>query len=428
MDEPNAWRSWLEKTKTRGMALGVEATQRALRSLNLGEPTYETVHVAGSNGKGTTVATLSAALTATGIANLAFTSPHLVRVEERVRLNGVPVAASEFDVALATVKELEDRTGQALTFFEITFLVAAVLASRHDIKVLLLETGLGGRLDATRAAPANISVLTALSLEHTEVLGMSLVEIAREKAAIARPSRPLIARRPDTLEVQRAIEACAEHAGSPALNEAVEPAFLEWVEMEGTDGAFEEARRLAQAVWPHLKGTEKAAFPEIGAVHWPARMQRLPSPGRPEMSYLLDGAHNPSGMEKSCELLEKTLNAADEPWTLLIGSSPQSDMAAFLGPLRSLCEVRPPATVVVSVPQGGRYPGVDGAEMAQHLLDAGLPAARITATPAEAIAWLETQNNGVRCVLSIGSLYMQGNVLEALGATDDEALTVRAKV
>jgi len=428
MDEPHGLRWWLTETKSRGMALGVEATHRALNALNLGPPSYETVHVAGSNGKGTTVATLSAALTASEISNLSFTSPHLVRVEERVRLNGVPVSRDEFDRALAAVKAVEDSTNHPLTFFEVTFLVAAVVASRHDIRVLLLETGLGGRLDATRAATADISVVTALALEHTDVLGDDLTGIAREKAAIARPFQPLIARWPKEVEVKNAVETLAQRVGNPALGEQVGPALLEWVSMEEHDGAFEEAKRLSKAVWPHLKATEGTDFPPLEALHWPARMQRVASPGKDEMTYLLDGAHNPSGMVKSCEHLTKTFSETSESWGLLLGSSPQTDMTAFLSPLVSLTTVHAPSVVLVSVPQGGRYPGVEGNVMAGHLRALGVPVHRITATPAEAVAWFETQPTGIKTVLSIGSLYMQGNVLEALGATDDDALTVRAKV
>ena len=428
MDESNGLRLWLTETKSRGMALGVEATHRALNALKLGPPSYETVHVAGSNGKGTTVATLSAALTASGITNLSFTSPHLVRVEERVRLNGVPVSRDEFDRALATVKAVEDSLNHPLTFFEVTFLVASVVARRHDVRVVLLETGLGGRLDATRAPSANVSVVTALALEHTEVLGDTLTDIAREKAAIARPFQPLIARLPEDTEVQLAIETLAQRVGNPALGEPSGPALLEWVAMEENDGIFEEAKRLSKAVWPHLKATEGADFPPFEALHWPARMQRVPSPSKVGMTYLLDGAHNPSGMAKSCEHLIATLGESGEPWGLLLGSSPQTDMAAFLAPLVSLTNANPPSVVLVSVPQGGRYPGIDGPVLADYLRQLGVQVHRITTTPAEAVAWFETQPTDITTVLSIGSLYMQGNVLETLGATDDDALTVRAKV
>ena len=162
----NAWRSWLEDTKKRGMALGLANTQQALFELKLPSPNFETVHVAGSNGKGTTVATLSAALSACNVDHLAFTSPHLVRVEERIRINGRPVSSARFDEGLRRVHEMVERTGIHLTFFETTFLVAMVIADLEPVEVVLLETGLGGRLDATRVAGADIAVVTALSLIH----------------------------------------------------------------------------------------------------------------------------------------------------------------------------------------------------------------------------------------------------------------------
>ena len=123
------------------MALGLLNTQRALRELGLPPRDYETVHVAGSNGKGTVLATLSAAFSATGIAHLTFTSPHLVRVEERIRLNGYPVSNERFDRALVKVHEMVERSGLTLTFFETTFLIAMVVAAEEPIEVLMLETG-----------------------------------------------------------------------------------------------------------------------------------------------------------------------------------------------------------------------------------------------------------------------------------------------
>ena len=187
-------RAWLESTKSKGMALGLDNTAKAIAALELPSPTYETVHVAGSNGKGTTIATLGAALTAAGLPHIAFTSPHLVRVEERVRLNGTPIASATFDEALASVHAMATRTDIALTFFETTLLVALVVAADQQPEVMLLETGLGGRLDATRAVPADVAVITSLSLEHTDLLGDTLEAIAGEKAAIARPGKPLIVR------------------------------------------------------------------------------------------------------------------------------------------------------------------------------------------------------------------------------------------
>ena len=427
MVKHGALRDWLEATKQRGMALGLRNTYRALLALNAVPSKTEIVHVAGSNGKGTTVATLCAALTLCKVPNLCFTSPHLVRVEERIRHNGSPVHAHAFDGALQRVRDVAEHENLTLTFFEITFLVAMVLACELEVEVLVLETGLGGRLDATRVAPADVCVVTSLALEHTDVLGDTLDDIAREKAAIARPNRPLIVRRPQAQKVINAIENEAKHAGSQDLNEERKPAQLSWVDMEEGMTAAEEAMLLARAVWPILNASQHHPFPPFRGVNWPARMQRISSPRQPTLEFLLDGAHNPSGMEKSCAELKTIPEVIQGSWALLVGSTPQQRMTAMLQPLVDLCRAYPPTTVVVSVPQEGRYPGVEGEVLAQALSGMGLSVTKVVEEPKEAVIWFEQAGSSSSLVVSIGSLYMQGNILKALEA-DDEVLSIRAKV
>ena len=419
-------RAWLETTKHRGMALGLSNTHRALRELQLAPPAYETVHVAGSNGKGTTVATLSAALSSTGIDHLAFTSPHLVRVEERIRLNGRPVAAGRFDEGLRQVHAMVQRTEIQLTFFETTFLVAMVLADLEPIRVLLLETGLGGRLDATRVAAADVALVTALSLEHTDVLGDTLEAIAGEKAAIARPGRPLLVREVNHQGARARIERCAREAGMAGSDGATEPANLAYIGVAAGATYFEEASALAGAVWKQLACAEKIPFPHIRALRWPGRMHEVASVGQASMTYLLEGAHNPSGMEASCAQLQGQPKW-QEPWALLLGCTPQRDMKSMLKPLVNLCKAHPPVAVVLTEPQFGRYPGVPCEEIAAVLREDGLEITRAFSLPEDAIAWLETEAHGAKTVLSIGSLYLQGNVMVALEADDDEALAIVAK-
>lgn len=426
MVAPNLWRVWLESTKQRGMALGLSNTQSALRELNLSPPDFETVHVAGSNGKGTTIATLSAALSAASIDHLAFTSPHLVRVEERIRINGRPVSSARFDEGLSKVHEMVERTGIELTFFETTFLVAMVIADLEPVQALLLETGLGGRLDATRVASADVALVTALSLEHTEILGETLEAIAGEKAAIARPGQPLLVRKVLHPEVRGRIEEAAQNAGLPAIDGTSEPARLEWVEVKTGSTYFDEAMALAAAAWKHLTCADNKPFPDIRGLRWPGRMHEVASPIRDGMTYLLEGAHNPSGMEASCAQLRQQPRWK-EPWCLLLGSTPQSDMEAMLRPLAHLCEMHPPVAVVLTEPQFGRYPGVPCAELEAALLAVGVKTTAALPLPEDAVEWLETQDHGAMSVLSIGSLYLQGNVLTALGADTDEGLAIVAK-
>jgi len=421
-----ALRAWLEGTKKRGMALGLANTRQALQELNLRTPSYETVHVAGSNGKGTTIAMLSAALSKHNIHHLAFTSPHLVRVEERIRVNGHPVPSQRFDEALEKVHQMVRRTGIQLTFFETTFLIAVIVADIESVDVLLLETGLGGRLDATRASPADVAVITALSLEHTEVLGSTLEAIAGEKAAIARPGRPVVVRAVRDEAAKKRIEQTALKAGLLEVGETVGPAELQWVDVEPGTTYFEEARTIAAATWNHLVCAENKSYPEIRGLRWPGRMHEVPSPRRKGMTYLLEGAHNPSGMEASCAVLLAEARW-EEPWALLLGCTPQVDMHAMLRPLVELCKTHPPAAVVMTVPQLGRYPGVPTDAIQAVLEEADIPTTASFSLPQDAVSWLETQNHGSKTVLSIGSLYLQGNVLVALKADSDEGLAIVAK-
>ena len=419
-------RAWLEATKQRGMSLGLQSTATALKELQLPVPNYETVHVAGSNGKGTTVAALSAALSACSINHVAFTSPHLVRVEERVRINGRPASKEVFDEALRHVHQSVQRAHIDLTFFETTFLVAMVVAARSSVQVLLLETGLGGRLDATRVADADVAVITSLSLEHASVLGNTLEAIAKEKAAIARPGKPLIVRQPASASVQKCIEGCAESAGNPDLGEKPQPAGLEWVLVDESGPYVEEAMQLANTAWNHLKACREHPFPTIKSLQWPGRMQTVTSPKHPNLTFLLEGAHNPSGMEKSCAVLSST-KALKAPWILLFGTSPQQDMEAMLAPLASLCHQCPPETVVLTEPQFGRYPGVPREILAASFAEAGLPVDVTFKTAKESVDWLEANGLDGATVACLGSLYLQGNLLSALGADSDDLLAIMAE-
>ena len=428
MDDHATLRAWLNSTKKRGMALGLANTHRAVLALGVMPDRCEVVHVAGSNGKGTFAATLSAAMTLEGVRHVVFTSPHLVRVEERIRVDGVPVESEAFDRAVGRVKEMSERMGIPLTFFEVTFLAALVIARTLDVEAMVVETGLGGRLDATRVVNADVCVVTALSLEHTDVLGATLPAIAREKAAIARPNQPILVRRPEASEVRKAVVSEVEAAGNPELGEAKRPGRLEWVEVEEAATAAQEGMALAQAVWPRLTSTAGRPFPVFRGVQWPARMQTVASPGRPETTYLLDGAHNPSGMLKSCRELMTRGEVNGGPWALLIGSTPQEDMEVMLEPLAELCSIRPPDVVVITVPQGGRYPGVEGQVMKAHLEKVGIAADHVHEQPSDAVQSLETNPRPLETILSIGSLYLQGNVLCALGLDGQEALSVRAKI
>ena len=175
MEGRNTTVDWLESLKKRGMSLGVEKTQQALENLvgalsNL----PRTIHIAGSNGKGTLCSYLSSHLCSQGNNVTLFTSPHLFDYRERVRVNGKPISQERLEELLSSIRSYDDLNGGLLTFFEVGFIASCLESIQHG-GFLILETGLGGRLDATRAVPAELCILTSLSIEHSEVLGNCLL-------------------------------------------------------------------------------------------------------------------------------------------------------------------------------------------------------------------------------------------------------------
>ena len=178
-------RQWLDQTKGRGMKLGLERVHAAHKSLI---QSYKStiIHVAGSNGKGTACALMATHLHRLNKTTVMFTSPHLVRLEERIRIDGKPISEQQFDIYLSLIQQTEIDLNIELTFFETTFLASCLCARDINPDVFIVETGLGGRFDATRILPADLCLLTSIQLEHRDILGNTLAEIAAEKAAIAR--------------------------------------------------------------------------------------------------------------------------------------------------------------------------------------------------------------------------------------------------
>lgn len=172
-----------------GIELGLERVRRVLRRLPVHFDRSKIISIAGTNGKGSTVAFLEAIAARAGIPTLAFTSPHLVVFGERFRVNGQPANDEEIAAALRTVEQARGEV--ALTWFEHVTLAAFVLASMRAPEWLILEVGMGGRLDAVNVVDADVAVITSIGLDHQRFLGPTRAAIAREKCGIARPGRPV---------------------------------------------------------------------------------------------------------------------------------------------------------------------------------------------------------------------------------------------
>ena len=378
-------RDWLQESRARGMSLGLENTRAALERLGQPQSCAPAIHVAGSNGKGTACAIISGALILSGRRTGTFTSPHLARVEERVRIDGVPVSAAELDEALVRIRELE----MDLTMFEVTWLAACLLFEQHEVEIMVVETGLGGRLDATRTCNAIACLVTSISLEHTEILGDNIVDIALEKAAIADDGTPLVMKRLEdgVLEIETRYD-------------------VEWVSVEN-ESFRAEAAHLARSIL-RVAGIDEAAelVSEAEAnVRWPARMQTVEFEKR---EYLLDSAHNPSAMQRLCKSLEDVV--AERQWSLIFGCSPQKYLDAMLAPLKELISKYPPLDVVCTESPSGRYPAVDAESIGFG---------RVIKNPSEAL--LQVKGN---FIISCGSLYLQGDLIRAMGIDSDENLSL----
>ena len=373
-------REWLEQAKSKGMSLGLERVETALEKLGRPDKKMSCIHVAGSNGKGSACAQLAAGLIRAGYTVGLFSSPHVSRIEERVRMQGRPISKQDFNDALSEVKALN----LELTFFEITFLIAMVSCSKAKMQIMILETGLGGRLDATRSADVIGCLVTSVTMEHREILGDTLEEIAKEKAAIWRPGIPMLIRDPGIPSVRNAMR-----------EEAISARFTNVEAGTIMDEAGDLAERLCAMLG--LKFTRRQ-------VNWPARMQYIGG----DPAILLDAAHNPSGMAR---VMPEIAAKLPENWSLLLGCSPQEDMEEFLRPLFNLMMHNPPIEIITTEPQGGRYPGVKQ------------PIAEVThiEKPDEAIGSF-SQNCDM--ILVIGSLYLCGNILTFLQLDSDDNLDI----
>ena len=368
-------REWLNSSKSKGMSLGLSRVNAALEALGRPDRAMDCIHVAGSNGKGSACAQMVAGLVRAGYKVGLFSSPHLVRIEERVRVDGKSISSDDFDNALSKVHDLS----MELTFFEITYLVSLIACKEAGVSIMVLETGLGGRLDATRSAAVVGCLVTAISLEHSDILGDTIEKVAREKAAIWRPGIPMLIRDPESASVRNAMR-----------DEAISARFY----LPEKSTFMDEAADLAEMLCAMI-GYSFVRRP----ISWPARMQYLE--GKP--AFLLEAAHNPSGMRRAIPEIAAVL---PEKWSLLFGTSPQQEMEQFLGPLFALVTTHPPVEIISTEPQEGRYPGV--AEPLNGVLHIESPTLAV-----------QSFTKDTDLILVIGSLYLCGNILSYLNLDAD---------
>jgi dihydrofolate synthase/folylpolyglutamate synthase len=392
------------------------------------------IHVAGTNGKGSTIAFMRAVLEAGGLRAHVYTSPHLVRFNERFRLGAKGNGALVSDNELAeTLTECERANADApITVFEITTAAALLLFARHPADVLLLEVGLGGRLDATNVVDHPLAtVITPVSFDHAEHLGDTIGQIAAEKAGILKSGvTAILAAQP-----REALAAIARHASR--LNAPIRIAGEDWTATEERGRlVYQDDSGLLDLPAPKLYGRHQfenagvaiaalraagelelpaAAFETgIATAEWPARMQRL-SQGRlaalaPVGGELwLDGGHNADGGRAIANALADLEERVSRPLILIVGMLATKDCASFLKNFAGLAQ----RIVAVPIAQQEKSLSADGiADVARAV---GIPAQSSPDVDSALAAIRSFELQPSPRVLITGSLYLAGEVLAANG-------------
>ncbi|MGE0650153.1 MAG: folylpolyglutamate synthase/dihydrofolate synthase family protein [Alphaproteobacteria bacterium] len=388
------------------------------------------VHVAGTNGKGSVVAYLRAMVEAAGLRAHVYTSPHLVRFHERIRVAGRLIGERALADVLRTCEEAN--AGAPITFFEITTAAAFLAFSRTPADVTLLEVGLGGRLDATNvvARPA-VTVITPVSLDHQHFLGNTLAAIATEKAGILKPGVPAVIG-PQHAVAARAIAKAAHKVRAPLTRYG-----KDFQSRKLGDGGFAVSMAGERTTWPvpGLSGehqyanaalaliaaralndsrlTPEALTRGIAEAQWPARLQRLGNGRRSRplarlgFEVWLDGGHNPHAGRALAHTLAQWREAAPRnPVYLICGMVQGKNPRGFLTPLARH------AAAVWTVPVPEEHAGIAATELARIARALGLSAtAKDSVT--EALEAVARRRPGR--LLIAGSLYLAGALLAAEG-------------
>lgn len=409
--------------------LSLGRTERLLAAL--GDPQLRlppVVHVGGTNGKGSTTAFLRAFLEQAGYRVHVYTSPHLVRFHERIRLAGSLIGSAALVDLLERVEAAN--AGQPVTFFEATTAAAFLAFAEMPADVVLLEVGLGGRYDSTNVVPRPAATaITRLSMDHMQFLGETIEAIAAEKAAIAKPGVPMVVAPQQSAAAVAVLTRAIESAGAPlhlaGRDWSVEPAADGFVLRAGEgerhyprpglpgDHQFANAA-TAIRLRDLLAGfdiPEEAVRRGLASVEWPARLQRLtrgklPALLPPGWELWLDGGHNDS----AGEVLGQWLGGLDtRPLHLVCGMLESKQPQEFLRPLapfaRSIRTVRIP----------GEEASLPAEAVAGHARAVGLADAAAVGSVQDGVAAASRPGDPPGRVLICGSLYLAGRVLAENG-------------
>jgi dihydrofolate synthase/folylpolyglutamate synthase len=389
---------WLDALGPQKIRPGLARTRALLAALGSPEASFRTILVGGTNGKGSASVAAASVLEAAGLRVGLTTSPHLVRVNERVRLCGGDVSDAALDSALSLVAAISGQGPLRPTYFEALVVAACELFRRAQVSVGVVEVGIGGRLDATNVLDPEVSVVTNVEEDHLETLGPTLEDVAREKAGIFRPGRPAL-----TAANGAALGVLGAEAARIGAGLVEVPPSPEWDDVSPLPGAHQRSNlalgvAAARAIRPIDDETVRRG---IAAIRWPGRLQTVRRPGR--RSLLVDGAHNPAG----AAALAAHLDAAGLSGRvdLVFGALSDKAVEAMFGPLAARAR-----RVVLVAPSSPR--ALEPERLAERLGRRDLLRA---GSLAQAVAALEEAGNGAP-ILVAGSLVLAGEALALSGS------------
>ncbi len=308
-------KDYLYSLKAGGMKFGIDRMQRLAAALGHPERNQPVVHVAGTNGKGSVSAMIESVLRAAGWRTGLYTSPHLVKLGERVQVDRRPLTEEQIvaytrELGPVAARAAVDAADEHATFFEFMTAMAFLQFQRSRVDVAVVEVGMGGRLDATNIVVPEVSVITSIGLDHCAELGDTVEKIAREKAGIIKPGRPVvIGRMPEGAERVIREVAAAQQAPVHSVRE-IFGEDLSRYPVTNLEGDYQRwnaaaATLAVRLLPPRLRPGDQAIVQGLGLVNWPGRWQRLEIGGR---HLILDASHNPEGAQE----LDKNLSRLEQ--------------------------------------------------------------------------------------------------------------------
>lgn len=371
-----------------GVKLGLNNTYILDEALGNPSEKFESIHVAGSNGKGSVVTKIAKSLQIVGHRVGLYTSPHISCFRERIRINGEMIPESSIERILPQIFEIVEKQNIPATFFEITTLLAFKYFADENIDIAVLETGIGGRLDSTNIVQPKLSVITSISIEHAEILGETIEKITTEKCGIIKPRTPVVIGPNVPFNV---VSPIADQQHSPL------------VQVSGRYATYDaENRAIAMQALETLELPQAAIIEGTQALP-PCRMERVYVPGFSE-KVILDVAHNPDGLEHLFASIPK------EPYTIVFGLSKTKDIQGCLDVIK-----KHGAAFYLVEARNGRGVSVD--QLKKMLLDSGMPEEKIHVEDniADSIKKAMCEK---RSVLITGTFFIMSDARAALGINE----------